>query len=555
MKKLFLFFIAVLTLAATANQTAAANKAANQLRIYLDPGHGTWGSNDRPMATIPYPLNSSTNLPDTCGFYESNTNLWKVLGMREALINMGVQSSNIMLSRWVNGVNPALSVRAEEAESNNMDMFVSIHSDATGTDDGVNRALFIYRGYDKGTTGSQSSYNGNAVAGSWDMCSTVWEDHYMDEIDPQSNYKRTGTTYNKYIKGDITFYGESNCSWSTRNNGNSYFGYLGVLKHGVPGFLMEGYVHTYEPARHRALNQDYCRQEGVRTARGVARYWNFSGESTGYIMGAVKDAVNSLENNLYTYRSGSVDAKAPINGATVQLYDSNNTLIDTYHTDGNYNGVFVFNNLTPGNYSVKVIKEGFADNTASVTVTANATAYPIVYMSAGTSGEPTGDIITSLDFENEATTYSTISGNVISTAQYGETTVVLTDVPMLYAIDNSTKSISTVPITGLEAQNGLGGTVLFPLRSVAFTSDGKLIGCNKTLNQDSGIGDSDYGVTQQGQIQFYYWNNLTSAPTKWVSSKNAANFYEARMGDAMTVEGTLANCLVTVSGITAQGSQ
>ena len=34
-------------------------------RIYVNPGHGSFRPNDRPMATIPYPNLSSTGMPDT----------------------------------------------------------------------------------------------------------------------------------------------------------------------------------------------------------------------------------------------------------------------------------------------------------------------------------------------------------------------------------------------------------------------------------------------------------------------------------------------------------
>ena len=63
---------------------------ADDVRIYINPGHGGWGPNDRPMATISYPMLSSTGRPDTCGFYESNTNLWKAFELKDALQRMGV---------------------------------------------------------------------------------------------------------------------------------------------------------------------------------------------------------------------------------------------------------------------------------------------------------------------------------------------------------------------------------------------------------------------------------------------------------------------------------
>ena len=358
---------------------------ADDVRIYINPGHGGWGPNDRPMATISYPTLSSTGRPDTCGFYESNTNLWKGLEMRRALMRMGVKGENITMSRTKNGPYPydgntygayskSLSVIAAEAEEGDYDMFVSIHSNATNTDGTMtNCPLYIFRG----TTANE------AVTGSKAMCQASWPRHWMNEVDPTSAYSSTST----YIVGDVSFYGSGSNS-TNGSSGISYYGYLGALKHGVPGFLVEGYFHTYQPARHRALNEDYCRQEGIRLARGAADYFNISGETTGYIMGSVKDAVNSLENSLYTYRDGSIDGHAPINGATVNLYKGG-TLVDTYTTDNNYNGIFVFNGLTPGNdYTISVTANGFDEltNPGTYTVRANETTYMVLYMTGGTHG-------------------------------------------------------------------------------------------------------------------------------------------------------------------------
>ena len=54
MKKILLFIAMAFTALAQAQ-----TKDASKLRIYLNPGHGCFGPNDRPMPTIPYP-----NLPD-----------------------------------------------------------------------------------------------------------------------------------------------------------------------------------------------------------------------------------------------------------------------------------------------------------------------------------------------------------------------------------------------------------------------------------------------------------------------------------------------------------
>ena len=375
--------VLLLLIAVCAVGTALA-VTADDVRIYINPGHGGWGPNDRPMATIPYPMLASTGRPDTCGFYESNTNLWKGLEMRDALIRMGVQSENITMSRTQNGPYPydgntngayskKVSVIAAEVEEGGYDMFMSIHSNAASEGSTTNYPLYLYRG----------TNDNESVTGSKAMCQVSWPRHWMNALDPTSgSWSQTNTV----IRGDVSFYGTSECSYTTNTaSGITYYGSLGVLKHGVPGFLVEGFFHTYQPARHRALNQDYCRLEGVRLARGAADYFNISGESTGYIMGSVKDAINSLNNSLYTYAAGSVDAHAPINGATVKLYKGG-TLVDTYQVDNNYNGIFVFSGLTPGNdYTISVTANGYESLTGqgNYTVSANETTYMVLYMTPG----------------------------------------------------------------------------------------------------------------------------------------------------------------------------
>lgn len=379
-----LLALAVTILVAAASPvTAKAAKAASSLKIYINPGHGGWGPNDRPMATIPYPMLSSTGRPDTCGFYESNTNLWKCLKMREVLIKMGVSAGNIKMSRVKNGPYPysssssdakkydrSLSEICTEVNTFAPDMFISVHSNAASDGSTANYPLYLYRGTDAS----------EKVAGSRAMCRASWGPHYNnDSIDIQY-YKNGSTVFDKthpYIKGDLTFY-----------NSSSTVGYLGVLKHSAPGFLVEGYFHTYQPARHRALNSDYCAQEGVRLARGVQAYFTqLSPETTGYIMGVVKDKSKKVDNSLYKYRSATNDAFWPVMGATVRLYQGE-TLLKSYITDNNYNGVFVFEDLAPGSYTLKIYASGYADKAVNVTVTANETASPVVYLTPGSGTEP-----------------------------------------------------------------------------------------------------------------------------------------------------------------------
>ena len=69
-------------------------------RIYINPGHGSWGSDDRPLATIPYPNLPTSGMPDTLGFYESNTNLWKCMYLGQKLEAAGAK---VFYSRTANG--------------------------------------------------------------------------------------------------------------------------------------------------------------------------------------------------------------------------------------------------------------------------------------------------------------------------------------------------------------------------------------------------------------------------------------------------------------------
>jgi hypothetical protein len=66
----------------------------------------------------------------------------------------------------------------------------------------------------------------------------------------------------------------------------------------------------------------------------------------------------------------------------------NNQNKSYYTTDNYYNGVFVFDDLTPGTYTISVHCAGYADVKQSLTVTAHETTYTQIFMTAGTGTEP-----------------------------------------------------------------------------------------------------------------------------------------------------------------------
>ena len=359
--------------------------SASALKVYINPGHGSWKSGDRPMATINWPLLSSTGMPDTCGFYESNTNLWKCKYLQKKLQNIGV---SVKMSREVSnnsGANKDLSVIASEAENYACDHFISVHSNAATEGTNTNYALILYRG----VTGTPK------VSGSDSMSKAVWDE--LVTINRKGFEYYTAYTSSRNVVGDLTFYGKPSTN----------YGYLGVLKHSRRGYLSEGYFHTYQPSRHRGLNPDWCCQEGLRYFRGIVNHHGLTKDTKGYIMGEIKDKSKSVSHSLYKYNSNTTDKYLPIRGAKIILRDSKKNVIKTncypyvkkmlknqnyYTTDNEYNGIFVFENLAPGTYTYSVHKSGYADATGTLTVTANTTTYTTIYMTAGTGTDADDNI-------------------------------------------------------------------------------------------------------------------------------------------------------------------
>ena len=569
MKRLLLLCAAMAATVMTASVSLAqSKKTAEELRVYINPGHGSWGPNDRPMATIPYPA-LETGRPDTCGFYESNTNLWKCLELGRTLERMGVKHKNILFSRTLNGpfpyvkgaadedkYNRSLSEICEEVDANNMDMFISIHSNSANEGSNTNYPLFLYRGTD----------SEDYAAGSKDMAETCWPRHWQDQIDPQSYYGKDRPN----LRGDVSFYGSSSTRYGTYGN---YTGYLGVLKHGTPGFLLEGYFHTYQPARHRALNKDWCGQEGVLVARGVCDYYGLTPETTGYIMGTVKDLHEKIVNNLYHYAPNTDDQWLPINGAKVNLMQ-NGAVVKTYQVDDNYNGVFVFSGLKPGKYTFQVEKEGykplFGDDDITVEVKANETSYAKLHVEATDYEppvvlypnymEPTLDGMTlaptQLEFA-QASSDLLLEGTVKRMLVRGDSTVVLTNdakTPHLYLINNKKRVIEKeLSVEGLVEGSADDKGFYSSLNDIAFTADGKLVGVNSVRTQfDATKVEDGY---KRGQLNVYIWNSFDEAPKTWFTTEHSCNFYRADMGRGLTVNGDSDECQVVTTGTTSGSSK
>ena len=546
-------------------------------RIYVNPGHGSFGPNDRPCATIPYPNLSSTSMPDTCGFYESNTDLWKCLYLGKKLEAAGatVLYSRTECGPWpyekVNGQYPDytyddykalpdytkynrnLSEICEEVESNNIDYFISVHSNAAGEGTTTNYPLFLMRGKDKNDRGETATSPYDYVEGSYERAAACWAYRFgimASGIDPASYYSMTSMN----IRGDVSFMGSG--SEATRTNGQKYYGYYGVLKHGAPGFLVEGYFHTYQPARHRALNHDYCHQEGLAYYRGIVDFYGADKENVGYIMGTVKDLHRKMNNPLFNYAPKTNDQWIPCNGAEVTLLKGG-VEVAKYNVDTLYNGIFVFENLTPGDdYTLDAVCKGYYpltdDQKVRFSVKANETTYQMIYLSDTSYVPPTVVYYNYPEPEQPAylqlaSTYEmkqsfvgkkladVLADKTVRRVLYrnGNMYVLAVDAakePTLIEVDAEKQTVlNTLPTDFCSVVSADG----YKLSDITFTADGYLVGCN--------LEHATY--TPANKWNIYKWESDATGwkGALWFDNTNneaAGNYYNAMVGSTLAYSGT-----------------
>ena len=595
MKKIFMILAAALL---TVSMSAADLTGK---RIYVNPGHGSYGPNDRPMATIPYPNLPTTGMPDTLGFYESNTNLWKCMYLGEKLEAMGatVLYSRTQCGPWPyemkNGdypdytynkggsiadptigwqysdgyyahpdyekYNRSLSEICREVEANNIDYFISVHSNANSEGSTANFPLLLYRGPDA-YSGANSVDGAEYVEGSYEKAKLANE----EKLKIMKAGIDVPSSTNLNIRGDWNFYGSTS---TLTINGKTYKGYLGVMKHGASGFLSEGYFHTYQPARHRALNQDYCHMEGLDYYRGIINYYGADKETKGYIVGTVKDQHNKMSNKLYTYTPKSNDQWVPCNGAEVILKKAG-VEVARYNVDTMYNGIFVFEGLEPGDdYSLDASCDGFfpLDDQYKVpfSVKANETTYPMIYLTDTAYVPPT---IVYEDYPNPVQpTYlglpsafemtaqadrdfsEVIKGTVKRTLQSGDSTILLSHeedgTPHIYLIKSSLNTIDTISTDSILPRNTANLGDYLALSDIALTCDGKLVGVNYIRNQ-YGADQVDAGYVR-GVKNFYIWDKLAGDARVWFTANDAGNSYRSDGGYTIAVKGESKDCQVIVS--------
>lgn len=593
MKKLMLTSAMALAVA-----VGASAKTADELRIYINPGHGSWTANDRPQTLVGHGKYSRTNT-DTLSFFESNTNLRKGFGLLDRLRSYGLKydatlnqtgeahqigaardmSNNIVMSHVKCGpyhddngtasqlgdaapadlayYNRNLSEICAEVDANNFDMFVSIHSNAAADGTSTNYPLIEYRGYD--TPAEASGLTLEIQQTSIAMAKKAWPYAYSNKYGYWTYYSST----NPNIRGDINFNGGGNTNTIT-----GCFGGLQVLRHHVPGYLVEGYFHTYQPARHRAMNWDVCRVEGDAYAHGIADYFGIAKEKTGVIYGVVRDKNEKFTDDAYTPNVNTDDRFLPLNGVKVTLYKGESVVAE-YTTDNYYNGAFVFNNVEPGKYTLVAEHNDYITNDpVEVTVTECGLIQPDIFL-VNKSWTPPAivyvnypDVVVPGTFaaDEYAFKQSYVDEHVAALEGKKVQRVIARDNKLYILAHNTANEPTIVVYDGVNkavlaevSTTGATGTIS-AVGDIQVTADGVLVATNSTLCHyaDSNVNSGE----SRGVNYIYRWENdekglPTGNPVVLGSSKLSGNFNRAYVGSTFAYTGTLEDGKITVAAYTA----
>ncbi|MBQ7212577.1 MAG: N-acetylmuramoyl-L-alanine amidase, partial [Muribaculaceae bacterium] len=353
LKKLFTFAV----MAASVAMFASAAPFSGY-KLMLNPGHGGHDSDDRPTAL---PLNTTM-------FYESDGNLTRALYMRDLYALYGGSYS---ITRTHNTTADDLNLTYIATLSNNYaGYFISEHTN--GGNASANYTSAFYKG----------SNSTNAVAGSKQMGQAIVDQHHKVEL--------TNTTYSTPRSlADYDMWG-----W-----------HYGILRTNTrPATLVETWFHDYRPEALRLKSFHYNRFLGWQIVRGFLTYPVNGSGMKGAIAGDCRDLSQSCGYTNYATRGR--DSYLALNGVKVTLKNSSGAIVSvktwsaksgddaSYYpstqanpqtTDNFNNGVFFFDELTAGTYTVEVSKTGYANQSKTVTVSNDNITKCCFDMKQGTS--------------------------------------------------------------------------------------------------------------------------------------------------------------------------
>jgi N-acetylmuramoyl-L-alanine amidase len=298
------------------------------LKICIDPGHG--GNSDATdRHVIPDP---GTN------YYESESNFQKALHLKALLEAKG---ATVLLTRYTNvyptDAEPSLAARVQVANSNNVDWFHSIHSNAIGSvNNSTNYTLMLIR--EKIVTGGDPVYGPGTgkpeTQGAWDLSLIMG---------PNIKSKMRTKSLQQYL--DWTFYGGSNGGYT-----------LGVLRGlQMPGELSEGEFHDYFPITRLLMNLSYCKMEAYALRDAFLQYFGAPADSMSQIAGIVSE----------------IGTGKMIDAVQVRLLPENIVYTgDLYH-----NGFYMFDGIKAGPHWVRFETPGFKADSVQVNVTIGSTTF------------------------------------------------------------------------------------------------------------------------------------------------------------------------------------
>ena len=499
-------------------------------KIYINPGHGGYNSNDRNIVTINHAAG------DHEGFWESQANLTKGLYLRDMLQAAG---ATVYMSRTDNrsgyrddksisntvGDRP-LSTIAKEASSK-ADFFLSIHSNAGGnsTTTAVNYLLLMLTG----TSGSSdwgSSFKYAEAKTAADQAWTRLSDNPLTAWTSTSKRVMSYTTYTVISPSYLT----------------------------IPGYLSEGEFHDYKPETHRLLNNDYCKLEAYRFLQAFCDYYSSSltRPSTGVICGDVRDNTTKMTSTVLYQKAkdGTKDEYTPLNGAKVKLKDGSGNVIATYVCDDEYNGFYAFWDIAPGTYTVQCAAVGHASNSRTVTVTAGNITYNNVKLGSG-SGDGMEDVVVSplgvlydTVINHSAATW--LNDKTIRRALVKEDQLyVLTSDNTIHVVNANTGVKTTqLSTTGISAVSGANAKLL---NDITFTEDNILLGCQF---EQTTFGPSNYW-------KVYKWVDDAADPALFNQSRETStcgNFITAYTGHTFSAQGASSDTHLYTFARTTGGS-
>ena len=343
----------------------AASKNPADYKIYINPGHGGYDSDDRLMYL--YPIFDGTNVREGYtreqSFWESTSNLDKGLRLDTMLRALGFQTK---LSRIHNTTEDDRSLSGISAEASdwNADFMLSIHSNAGAPS---NYVLQIHSGITPGDPKGLDGYPEQVPE--W-VCN---EARAITTLMGANQYSNEVSCWSKEptIAGDKTF-ARTIMGWS-----NGY----GVLRNlRVPGTISEGMMHDYLPETYRLMNIDYKRQESFYFAKTFIEHFCEGELPYGAIGGQLRDDFQKQLFPNYNARKNTRDMLLPINRGKVELYQDGE-LLQTYITDTLYNGCYFFWNLQPGTYVVRADVDAYYPKTDTLVVENNKISYANLMLS------------------------------------------------------------------------------------------------------------------------------------------------------------------------------